>query len=158
MPQHICYDHHLIDGGCPAAINVACATSTSCIIQDSVGMYTRTQTSADAQSYRGVHLTSNVAKVIERAALGAIPRALSPTTWYGPQQYAYSKGRGCRDALLTFTLRILSAFLRRQKVGTYFADVAGAFDRVSSERLLWKLKTVGAGPRFQALAKAWLRK
>ena len=75
--------------------------------------------------------------------VAACPALREPSCLFGLDQYAYLKDRGARDALLAFVMRIIFAFLQRNVVVTYFADVSAAFDRVSSERLVEKLKGKG---------------
>ena len=108
-------------------------------------------------NYRGVHLTSIVGKVVERTVLRCTPMLQDPGELHGEHQYAYLRGRGCRDAHVALVLRILQAFLRREHLEVYFADVAAAFDRVSETRLLRKLKSKGAGDRLVGLVEGWLR-
>ena len=75
---------------------------------------------------------------------------------FGPDQFAYRAGRGCRDALALLTLSWISAFNNRQKVVIYCSDVAGAFDRVSRVRLLEKLRNAGVHFRIINIIASWL--
>ena len=54
---------------------------------------------------------------------------------FGERQFAYSIGRGHRDALALSVLSWLSSLESGYLVGLYCSDVYGAFDRVSEERL-----------------------
>ena len=92
----------------------------------------------DLSNYRGIHLTSQASKVIERV-LGThlfpplIERAFTES------QFAYRPKRGARDAVRRYVATWLFMLNAGNKVGVYCSDVSGAFDRVSAERRLEKL-------------------
>ena len=79
--------------------------------------------------YRGVHLTPQVSKVIERALAQMIITKLLRDKAFGELQFAYMSGRGARDALALLTLSWIAALNTGKKVGLYCSDVSGAFDR-----------------------------
>ena len=82
---------------------------------------------------------------------------ISRTVAFGPNQFAYTKCRGARDALAYLTMSWLLALNRRKKVAVYCSDVSGAFDRVQAERLLEKLRGKGVHPTMVALTESWLQ-
>ena len=66
---------------------------------------------------------------------------------------------GALWTLLPSTLRLgflHLAISRGFRVGLYCSDVAGAFDRVPSERLLSKLRAKGVHPKILKLLEDWL--
>eukprot|EP00959_Pyramimonas_sp_CCMP1952_P383506 8036442-Pyramimonas_sp.AAC.1 len=67
-----------------------------------------------------------------------VPKSISHGL-FGQFQFAYSPGRGARDALLWLVLFCLTSFAAGRRIGLYKSDASGAFDRVSKERLLCKL-------------------
>ena len=108
-------------------------------------------------NYRGVHMTAQFAKVLERfVGLIFLPQ-LSCEVSIGPNQFAYIKGRGARDALAYLVLSWLKAFQEKAPIALYMSDVSGAFDRVSASRLLQKLKARGMPEDLVALIGSWLR-
>ena len=111
---------------------------------------------ADAGNYRGVHLTAQLSKVVERA-LGFVflPWAESKDL-YGPNQYAYSKGKGYKDTLAVNVCNWLLLLEQGSAVGLYCSDVSGAFDKVERGRLSQKLRTTGLDPRVVTLLESWL--
>ena len=111
----------------------------------------------NAGNYRGVHLTSQLSKVVERVLLKQCMPFLKSVCAYGPNQFAYTPERGSRDALAYLTLRWLDAIARGMKVGVYCSDVAGAFDKVCSEKLVKKLKAKKLDPSIIRLMISWLR-
>ena len=54
------------------------------------------------------------------------------------------------------TLNWVQAFSKRKKVVVYCSDVAAAFDRVSSLRILEKLRKAGVHYRLVDLIASWL--
>ena len=61
----------------------------------------------------------------------------------GQNQFAYTKKRGACDAIAYLVLSWLAAFKEKASVALYMSDVSGAFDRVSAQRLLEKLRARG---------------
>ena len=112
----------------------------------------------DRNQYRGIHLSSQLSKVVERLLLELLaPWFPQPEAWFGPRQFAYTKGQGARDALLLVVLSWLRAFNDRKKVSLYCGDVSGAFDRVCSKRLVAKLAAHGVPQDIVELFCSWLR-
>ena len=58
---------------------------------------------------------------------------------YGTNQFAYRRFHGARDAILFVLLSWRLALVIGKKIGVYCGDVSGAFDRVSTSKLLLKL-------------------
>ena len=85
-----------------------------------------------ASNYRGIHLTAQLSKVVERLLLPLIEPHISRTVAFGPNQFAYTKCRGARDALAYLTMPWLLALNRRKKVAVYCSDVCFGCVRQSS--------------------------
>ena len=90
---------------------------------------------SDAKNYRGIQLTAQTSKAMERLLGKLFLLNLHASVQFEPRQYAYTPGRGARDALLTVILEWLVAFATGRKVILYCSDVAGAFDKVPADRL-----------------------
>jgi len=110
----------------------------------------------DALNYRGVHLTSQASKVIERV-LGQFLFPPLIERAFGECQFAYRPKRGARDAVLVYVVTWLRMLNDGKKVGVYCSDVSGAFDRVSAERLLDKLASLGLHRDLFGVVRSWLR-
>ena len=82
---------------------------------------------------------------------------LTTTVSYGPNQFAYTTGRGARDALAQLVLTWLKALAKGLKVGVYCSDVSGAFDRVKTERLIAKLRSKKLRPEIVDVLASWVR-
>ena len=112
---------------------------------------------ADGRNYRGVHLTSQLSKVLERAIGSLFIPYLEATEAYGPHQYAYGKGRGYQDVLLINICQWLLLLETGHMVGVYCSDVSGAFDKVSMERLCQKLARLGLHEDVYGFLCSWLQ-
>ena len=91
-------------------------------------------------NYRGVHLTAQLSKVMERLIQTLYAPFLANIDGFGPNQFAYQKERGARDALAMLVLNWISDLARGRKIGIYCSDVSGAFDRVAMDWLIAKLQ------------------
>ena len=109
-----------------------------------------------ANNYRGIHLTAQLSKVVERLLKLLYDPFLCSIVAFGPCQFAYTRGRGARDALAFLSLTWIIALGSGRKIAVYCSDVSGAFDRVSLERLVSKLEKV-LHPQLLAVMKSWLR-
>ena len=109
------------------------------------------------KNYRGVHVTSQVSKVMERLILRMAESHISKNVLFGANQFAFTKGRGARDAVAFLTISWISALNGRCKIGLYCSDVSGAFDKVDSELLIAKLRGMRLHPKLIRLLESWLR-
>ena len=92
-----------------------------------------------AGNYRGVHLTSQLSKVVERLLAVHLTKHFETSEAYGKNQFVYRRGWGYKNALALNTLTWLWNLNAGQKTGVYYSDVEGVFDRVEDLRLLQKL-------------------
>ena len=110
---------------------------------------------ADANNYRGVHLTAQLSKVIERAVGAVFIPWADKNLLQGPNQYAYAKGRGYQDTLAVNVCNWILSMEQGHMVGLYCSDVSGAFDRVDRGRLCEKLRGSGFHPTVIAFLISW---
>ena len=97
----------------------------------------------DGDHYRGVLLTSQLSKILERVlGLSFLP-FLHSTLAFGPHQFAYLPGRGARDVTAYLVLTWIIGFDALLRLGFHCSDVSGAFDKVSRRRLVRKLQAKG---------------
>ena len=101
--------------------------------------------------YCGIHLTSQLSKVVGRVLFSLCVPFLENTSASGKHQFAYTKNKGYRDALAFNMCSWIKAFNEKQQVGLYCSDVLGAFDRVYDERLQLKIDRIGLHPKFATL-------
>ena len=81
---------------------------------------------------------------------------LMQTVAFGPNQFAYTKGRGSRDAIAFLTLTWLMGFDDKNKFAVFCSDVSAAFDRVRQDTMENKLKAKGLHPRVCHVLSSWL--
>ena len=110
---------------------------------------------ADPLNYRGVHLTPQLAKVVERA-IGSLFVPWLSANGFGDHQYAYSKNKSHRDVLAINVCCWLLLLEEDHAIGLYCSDVSGAFDRVSHERLGQKLRASGLPNNVVVFLQSWL--
>lgn len=96
----------------------------------------------DAGNYRGVHVTCILSKIAERLIAFGLTRYLE-RHGYGEMQWAYSKGKSSKDLLCYITNTWIKQISGGKKIGAYFSDISGAFDRVYTPFLLAKLRQLG---------------
>jgi len=108
-------------------------------------------------NYRGIHLTSQLSKAMERLLWERwIPAAASDRS-AGENQFAYRKKRGSRDLLAHASMQWIMALRMKQKVAVYLSDVSGAFDKVEAQRLMQKLEASDVDPKMLPVIRSWLR-
>ena len=108
-------------------------------------------------NYRGIHMTAQLSKIVERLIKRMVEPYLEHSLALGVNQFAYRAQRGARDALAFLTLQWMCALNKRQNIVVYCSDVAGAFDRVSMERLIAKLYAKGVNEKLIRLFESWLQ-
>ena len=82
---------------------------------------------------------------------------LTATLGFGPNQFAYTKKRGARDALAMLTTVWIESLAAGRKVAIYCSDVSGAFELVKMGRLVAKLHAKKIHPNIVAVLVSWLR-
>ena len=75
---------------------------------------------------------------------------------YGDTQFAFRKQIGCHDLVLILMCAWLLAFQNRHKVGVLLNDIAGAFARVNTKKLIAKLEHLGVCEAFIDLLASYL--
>ena len=111
---------------------------------------------ADGNNYRGVHLTPQISKVVERVVGCVFLPWANRVGLFGENQYAYSTRRSHRDALAVNICNWLRSLDNGCAVGLYCSDVSGAFDRVRCDRLVEKLEVSGLHRNVVRLLASWL--
>ena len=73
-------------------------------------------------------------------------------------QFAYRKGLGCTDALLTISHYYQKSLDAGMEPYIVQLDFSAAFDRVSHSGLLFKLKSIGVGGSMLSICREFLSK
>ena len=69
----------------------------------------------DAGNYRGVHLTAQISKAMERQLRMLFMPFVLRNDAFGPNQFAYVPERGARDALAYMVLEWITALAKGRK-------------------------------------------
>ena len=109
-------------------------------------------------NYRGLHLTPQLSKVVERILGKFFQAGLEKSGAYGPRQFAYSHERGHKDALAFMVFSWILAFNGGKRVGMYCSDVSGAFDKVAANLLVQKLAGTNIPRTLLRVISSWLDK
>ena len=108
-------------------------------------------------NYRGIHLTAQLSKVVERLLKSLYIPYVTSISGFGPRQFAYTVGRGARDALALMVLTWVQALAAGKRIAVYCSDVSGAFDQVPMQRLVAKLHAKGIHPKLVEVLSSWRR-
>ena len=81
---------------------------------------------------------------------------LQKTGVYGPRRFAHTPERGYKDALLVCVCTWILALSQKKRIAIYCSDVAGAFDKVSSELLMRALTSKGLHGSILKVICSWL--
>jgi len=85
-----------------------------------------------------------------------IVRHLDRTKALGRTQHGFMKGRSCVSNLLSFFDKVTRWVDSGDPVDVVFLDLAKAFDKVPTERLLKKVGAHGIGGKLLQWIRAWL--
>ena len=111
---------------------------------------------AEPGNYRGIHLTPQLSKVLERIIAKTFLPWVNRNAKFGEHQYAYGTNRSHRDALAVNVFSWLLHLEDGDIVALFCSDVSGAFDRVRRARLMAKLKVSGLHPNIIGFLASWL--
>ena len=67
---------------------------------------------------------------------------------FGDMQWAYTKRRSSKDLLLYLVCAWMSSICGGYKIGAYFSDISGAFDKIYTPYILAILRQLGLGDRI----------
>ena len=108
-----------------------------------------------AKNYRGIHLTCQMAKIVERVISTPLVRHLQCNA-FGNNQWAFTKGRSARDLIALCISNWILRICTGSKVGLFLGDIAGAFDRVYKNYLMSKLYRAGVGDIYLNFLNSYL--
>ena len=97
------------------------------------------------ENYQPISITSILSKVYEKLVSHKLSNFCNKYSFLPAAQFAYRKGQGCTDALLTISHHLQISLDARMKSYIVQLDFSTAFDKVSHSGLLFKLKSIGVG-------------
>ncbi|MCP4459602.1 MAG: reverse transcriptase family protein, partial [Cytophagales bacterium] len=95
---------------------------------------------SSVENYRPISLTSLIMKVFERCIRSALFAACSDLI--DPRQHGFVNGRSCTTQMVPFTDNLALALNESSRVDIIYFDFAKAFDSVSHDLILFKLKNI----------------
>ena len=100
---------------------------------------------SELPSYRGISLTSCMAKTMERMVANRLSHLAEVNGWLHPSQAGFRKGRSCEDQITRVVQRISDGFnaKRMQRSVLVLLDFSKAYDTVWRERLLLTMAEKG---------------
>ena len=111
----------------------------------------------EASSYRPISLTSCMSKLYETVIRTRLIKRLSRLKEENIHQAGYKKNRSAQEHLLRLSEDISEGFMKRQSTIAVFLDVQGAFDKVWSNGLIYKLIQVGLPKYLLRLIASFLK-
>ena len=106
-------------------------------------------------SYRGITLTSVIAKCLEIVLLNRLSPILEEKSFPHYAQTAYRRGVSCTDAIFATQEAILTHIREDEKPTICFFDMEKAFDSIEYTTLLDHLFKVGLNGKCWQLMKNW---
>ena len=109
-----------------------------------------------SESYRPVSLTSVICKLLESLLRDHMVDFLTRHSLINQTQHVFLKGRSCLTNLLDFMEHISKWADDGSPVDVIYLDFQKAFEKVSHQRLLIKLKSHGMGESVVNWVRDWL--
>ena len=109
-----------------------------------------------AINYRPVSLTCILCKQMEHILASNIMAHLNSNKLLYDKQHGFRSERSCETQLLEFTDDVLKTLRDRKQCDAIIMDFSKAFDKVSHDRLLYKLDRAGIDPQTSAWVKSFL--
>ena len=109
--------------------------------------------SPDKENYRPISITAILSKVYERLVSHKLLRFCEERQLIPATQFAYRKGLGCADALLSVSHHLQGALEVGGEARLVQLDFSAAFDRVSHAGLLFRLESLGVGGKILSVCR-----
>lgn len=111
---------------------------------------------SDMNNYRPISLTSNLGKLIEKTIKARITNFLEKFNFFAANQYGFRAGRNTQDAITHLTKLLHDDLDNGLRPICIYLDLQKAFDTVSHDILLNKLKAAGIRGQTHDLLASYL--
>jgi hypothetical protein len=109
-----------------------------------------------AVNYRPVSLTCILCKQMEHILASSIMKHLNINNLLYDKQHGFRSKLSCETQLIEFSADVLKTVQDRKQCDTIIMDFSKAFDKVSHDRLLFKLGRCGVDAKTTAWVKSFL--
>ena len=100
------------------------------------------------EDYRPISITPCISKVFERVVSARLVKYVEDSHLVPDGQFAYRKGLGTCDALLSLVGSFQSHLDKNKESCAVSLDFSAAFDRINHRALIYKLRSIGIGGPF----------
>ena len=111
----------------------------------------------DPTNYRPISITGAMAKIFEQVIRNQINDYLISNKLLSPKQFGYRKKLSTTDAILQCTEYVRTEMDKKNTVCGAFLDLSKAFDSISHEILIEKLKCLGFDGTSTQLIRSYLK-
>ena len=95
------------------------------------------------KNFRPLHILPPAEKILEKVIFKQLSEHLILNNLLNEEQFAYQKGKSAEQILMNFTDLIYKKLEENQKVLVVFIDFSKAFDTLTKEIILQRLKSIG---------------
>nr|CAH7721011.1 unnamed protein product [Callosobruchus chinensis] len=113
-------------------------------------------TEYDVNNYRPISLISNLAKIFEKIIKARMIKFLEDGKLLSAKQFGFRQGKSTEDAILNLCDQMYEAVDKNQASLCVFIDLQKAFDTVSHDKLMKKLREIGFRGSALNLLKSYL--
>ena len=110
--------------------------------------------SMEKDNYRPISLTPILSMVFEKLISHRLSGFCERNDYFPEAQFAYRKGLLCTDALLTISQQLQQPLDCGRESYLIQLDFSAAFDRVSHDGLIFKLRSAGVGGCFLSISES----
>lgn len=110
------------------------------------------------ENYRPISLTSNIAKIFEKAFKKRLVQYLNKFNLLSKNQYGFREKTSTSDAIACLTEKIYECLDNSTPSLCVFIDLEKAFDTISHKKILKKLENFGVRGLCHELVKSYLNK
>ena len=111
---------------------------------------------ANPSNYRPVSLTCITCKIMEHIVCSQIGRHLDHNNILHPNQHGFRKGLSCETQLVDTIHELAYSINQKTQTDVIFLDFSKAFDKVSHDTLLHKIRYYGIGGKTNTWISAFL--
>ena len=110
----------------------------------------------EPENYRPISVTPTLAKIFERLLLEQLTHHLTHNSRINKNQFGFQKQKSCLDTIISLTEKINQCVDENEIVVTLFLDLAKAFNSISIDVFMNKIKRYGVGENARFLLNSFL--